>query len=478
MNRLFLHPNRINRFSELKTHCLLTAAALLVGCAPESENSQIHYLDRDAYQDHQPAGFATSGQNPDEICVIPKTFPGASYSAKDIKRAGQLCSYDFHQETGDNAVGVCPKLVSTNPGLEIHALGTLSKPVFESTECKKPRDRNGKKLAKFKQTITCSYTGSILAYYHMSRLLGDIVKVPQSVIRTLDLSKMKTYVERGQSFSTGYIAESWDGLNNALFGSGGTARTYQPLLLTTDKKQVFGALSVNPRGERRHPLINVKPYSRFAGTTWVSRVLNANQIGTMVGREFEKAQYGIRVMKDISDMILLDFILAQQDRLGNIHSKDYYYYLQDGKTERVAAKKIANPAAELPSPNVKVPIMVLKDSDCGVRQGSNLFKKQKTLEKVRHMDPDTYAHLRWLVQEWKSGAAKEFLIREAALETPNLWGNSVHTVIEKNLFEAEKILVDNCKAGKLLLDLDPKAHMAMKNSPDKVVSLCDRIHQP
>ena len=42
----------------------------------------------------------------------------------------------------------------------------LSKEQFETERCKLDKSkRGGKKLAKFKQSITCSYTPSILGYY-------------------------------------------------------------------------------------------------------------------------------------------------------------------------------------------------------------------------------------------------------------------------------------------------------------------------
>ena len=47
-----------------------------------------------------------------EICVIPKHFPGALYSDKDLKAETQLCSIDEYTNTA-----VCPKTNSTNPGL-------------------------------------------------------------------------------------------------------------------------------------------------------------------------------------------------------------------------------------------------------------------------------------------------------------------------------------------------------------------------
>src|SRR5215510_15312004 len=50
-----------------------------------------------------------------EICIIPKHFQDADYSKKDLKTEEELCAL----QEGNNAT-VCPKINSTNPGLDFY----------------------------------------------------------------------------------------------------------------------------------------------------------------------------------------------------------------------------------------------------------------------------------------------------------------------------------------------------------------------
>ena len=52
-----------------------------------------------------------------EVCVIPKHFLGGEYSEKDIEVETKLCNID-----GNTNAAVCPKLNSTNPGLDFYSL--------------------------------------------------------------------------------------------------------------------------------------------------------------------------------------------------------------------------------------------------------------------------------------------------------------------------------------------------------------------
>ena len=62
---------------------------------------------------------------------------------------------------------------------------------FIAGQCKP----DGKTEAKYKLSTSCSYTPSLLAYYHLSRVLGNIVNVPVAVVRTLDLDRHKAVAQ-------------------------------------------------------------------------------------------------------------------------------------------------------------------------------------------------------------------------------------------------------------------------------------------
>src|SRR5689334_324393 len=102
-----------------------------------------------------------------EVCVIPKHFAGAAYGETDLKAEERLCAIDENTNAA-----VCPKTNSTNPGIDFYSLpqGATPKRV-ETARCK---TAGAKKIAKYKLSTSCSYTPSILGYYHVSRILGGI----------------------------------------------------------------------------------------------------------------------------------------------------------------------------------------------------------------------------------------------------------------------------------------------------------------
>src|SRR5215510_9370142 len=98
-----------------------------------------------------------------EICIIPKHFQDADYSKKDLKTEEELCAL----QEGNNAA-VCPKVDSTNPGLNMDDVpeGSTAQKV-EAANCKV---KGTHKIAKYKLSTSCSYAPSVLGYYHVSRI--------------------------------------------------------------------------------------------------------------------------------------------------------------------------------------------------------------------------------------------------------------------------------------------------------------------
>ena len=74
-------------------------------------------------------------------------------------------------------------------------------------------------------------------------------------------------------------------------------------------------------------------------------------------------------LKDAGDFILLDTILGQQDRFGNIHSEMAFYYPAQNKAGEFKLKSEKDPKdvpAEAQAKVMAVKEMILKDNDCGV----------------------------------------------------------------------------------------------------------------
>ncbi|HEX4924164.1 MAG TPA: hypothetical protein VFV50_08760, partial [Bdellovibrionales bacterium] len=174
---------------------MLRNALVIVTCAAVCAQASANYVSKTS------RGAQTTRFDYGEECIQPKHFPGGVYREKDLEKEAELCAFDFYIKTSTDtrkSVALCPKVESTNPAVELFLFAPdESKEQFELRECpKRDDDRGGKKLAKYKQSLTCSYTPSIIGYYHMSRILGDIGDVPISVVRTMDKERHREFVTK------------------------------------------------------------------------------------------------------------------------------------------------------------------------------------------------------------------------------------------------------------------------------------------
>ena len=137
-----------------------------------------------------------------EICKKTKSYPGIKYDKDDPDNENELCSINFYKNTADDgkpgvAAALCPKMSSTFPGVEIYELENRDKAKYEENDCRSQDNRPTKRIAKFKQSVSCAYTGSILGYYHLSRILGGSGLVPTSVVRTMGTDLHTKFAKKG-----------------------------------------------------------------------------------------------------------------------------------------------------------------------------------------------------------------------------------------------------------------------------------------
>ena len=120
----------------------------------------------------------------------------------------------------------------------------------------------------------------------------------------------------------------------------------------------------------------------------------------MVGRDFtaENVQKMIQ-LRDAANMIVMDTLLNQQDRMGNIHALERYYYLDPNDVNAAGqptlrSAKIGDLSADDVQrlKAVEVSEMILKDNDCGVSK-QNIDKQAGLDNKIAHIDPSTYERL-------------------------------------------------------------------------------------
>ncbi|MNK19530.1 hypothetical protein D3C87_377520 [compost metagenome] len=399
-----------------------------------------------------------SPQGLSEICVISKKWPGGLYSGSDLEKENELCSYNFYSN-----VGICPKYNSTNPGvLILFPNSKYSKEAIDASDCNV--DIMGVKTeAKFKQSVTCSYTPSILSYYHLSRILGGAGRVPPAAIRTIDMNthaQLTTKALKKLKSSAEIIALGWRQL----------AKVHQnprqyPLLVDSSLSQMFGALSDNVKKEEHYTEVSGRGtyegrYSRFLKQKSFLKVSSSKSVRQIVGSaDFAKVAQDVTQMKDVADMVLLDTLLNQQDRIGNIHYK-FYWYSINPSTARIdrnksdakwVKNKLMVPPEETKSMAGRkaalVKEMVLKDNDCGVIK-DNMMRKISALEKVRHFSYQTYRLFMNFERTLGTVEARNYFMTEL------LFSDKDYMTLRANAQKAREILRGRCQAKQLLFDLD------------------------
>jgi len=340
-----------------------------------------------------------------ELAIRSAAFPGHPeiYSQKDIEKEKELAAIDFYNgKTKDGLdVVLIPKTYSTSPGINIHAVklpaGTSHLGYAES-HTGKSHSGDDKIIAKYKQTIPTHFTycPSILGYYHLSRFF-DTEHVEPAIVRTMDVAAHKPLADLGKAKAIGSNnRQQWTEIR-ALDDSHSNSTLY-----TKDGKQLYGALQANPTGEQSYPhLSDLQGASAFAASAEFSKVTSPNPLKLECidasGKLNQSAVQQIVQIKDLSDMILMDFIMSQADRFsGNIHSEKVYVWIENGVLKHEAKKsdpaKAAEQLKEIPPEAVLINRMIMKDNDAGLVSG-NSAKSYHLLDKTSHIDPKTYNRL-------------------------------------------------------------------------------------
>jgi hypothetical protein len=415
-------------------------------------------LERDAERGMARTTFHVPDGRPEEICIIPKHLPFAKYRGKegekDIADEKRLASYDFHKAGPAEAgvVAIVPKRTSTSAAVNVFEMpaGTTRPDTITASYCRMV-EKAGQCVAKFKQTDnkhTTTSTASILGYYHVSRALGDIGEIKPAVLRTMDIEQHKQMVRLASELGVkGLVGKSWALFNKYYANpqSSEVART----LFTSDFKQIYGALLENTTGEESYAewlsagsnLSSARAFRRMADSRPVEAILGS--------REFTQSNMQALVgMRDMSELILLDYLLAQSDRLsgGNISDYSFTYYRDGEKVKSVRTSKASDiPAA---APTVVVKKLTIKDTDAGLLN-TNVFEKKGYLSQISHMHRGTFERLQTLAEKWKEDSSvKEFFHRECT------FSNSQISRFEKYLLAAASTLLGRRDSNKLRLDLD------------------------
>ena len=415
-------------------------------------------LDREAARGTQIIRYSVPNGRPDEISVLPRHLGFAKYQGKngaeDTADEQKLARYDFYKvgnTPDDGAVALCPKNKSTSAAVELFEIPQgSSKPVAEETAayCTSIR-KTSKDLAKFKQTdnvFTTTSAASILGYYHVSRTLGDICEIQPAILRTMDIEQHKKVVKLAADLGIGgTVRKSWNLFNK--YYANPKASSVAASLFTSDFQQIYGALLKKTRGEEPYAewlragtnLSSVAAFRNMADSRPVAAILGSSQFTP-------KNVQALVGMRDMSELILLDYLLAQSDRLtgGNMSDYNMVYYLQDNQVKHSRKAENVPPGAT----QVSVKKLTIVDTDAGLLN-QNVFEQKGYLNQICHLHPDTYNRLVDFAQRWKTDPeVKAFFHQEC------IFSNGQLARFEKYLLTAAAIMQSRRTAGKLLLDLD------------------------
>jgi hypothetical protein len=167
------------------------------------------------------------------------------------------------------------------------------------------------------------------------------------------------------------------------------------------------------------------------------------------GKLNQAAVQQIVQVRDLSDMVLMDFIMSQADRFsGNMHSERIYLWIENGvlknKTKKSDPAKAAEQMKQIPPEAVLVNRMIMKDNDAGLISG-NSAKSYHLLEKISHMDSKTYNRLLNLQKELQKPEVAQWY------QTELLFTPSDFKTVKDNVDQAGGILTARKDKG-LFLD--------------------------
>ncbi len=434
-----------------------------------------------------------------ERCVRMPAIPGGTYHAADQEDEDSLCGVDLYSLD----IAICPKNWSTSAAVVVYDIseGRMAgdRTKFQEKVC--PGGKVAKyvakeRIARIKITMNQEnasnvFTPSPILYYHLSRFFDFETLVPVGVWRSIDKNVFLNEVAlSGVALSEGrsHLAQNhraWTTLVNLIddpesylqpgsFGHAGD-------ILTSDAQQIYGVMYHDRGGDPYGTEINgvsteadptpdrfvaFRETPAYIALTTAAPLSDAIQKGLTDGAAAletdmvevdEVSDVQMRFwMRELSEILLLDFILAQQDRITNFDYTPYYYWAEDGEVKHVVAGKKKPGDGDIPADAVLVARTEINDNDAGARdEYDNRTMQHGLLEDIRHFDAGVYAKLLKLNADFQArGPIFEWLSGSFGLEDDQV------TMIVANTSLAADILRGACLAGTLRFDLDPEQFIA------------------
>jgi hypothetical protein len=435
-----------------------------------------------------------------EQCIKLAGMPGAHYGKHDRRDETRYCGLDFTR------LALCPKLWSTSPGTILYEIdaeaygGDYGK--FEREHCAEghhARDAALLKPAIFKISVnaadtSATYAPSSWTYYHFSRYFHSNVHVPVAVYRSMDA---RSHHERvvtpalrivGDRRSVRMLAAGWRYLDAV--ETGGQAGSAASAALTDEGRQVFGVLLKN-KGDRygaefngtresgwgsgqNHDFQQTAPFLALRSelplaeaAAWAVREARKNPRMAKALSADTSIEQVVFWMQDVLEITLLDFMLGQQDRIGNIDYNWRWYWIENGALESRSAHGKEVPAEIAGFNPVRLKQSAINDNDAGVRRGyADFAQKTHMLEGLRHYDPKLYQRLGRLAADLgNKGASYQWMTQSAGLSSREA------DAIADRAVSAFALLRADCESGALKRDLDLARFLA--GEPPRDAGSCE-----
>ncbi len=443
-----------------------------------------------AMADDSVVGVEVAYQSPNgvaERCVRIARMPGAVYSEADLATEALYCGIDLHAAT----IALCPKAWSTSPAMVIHDLSggafVGNREGFEAMACvlgKDAKDHSAGEIVRLKPSMndprtSGTFSPSPLMYYHLSRYLGSDVGVPPAVWRSMDrevhLAEVALPgVEISKTVDAGDMMKAaWE----LLVAAERNPDSYVPTedVFVSDRSAIYGTLirnvgdgygiELNGASETEWGVEAMQAFQRTAPylalrsdrplaeavAEGVAAAIADPRIAEAMGTEPDPRQIVVW-MADVANIAVLDFVLNQQDRYGNIDYVETWTWVEDGQVMSREAEDVGE-ADTLPEGAVLLRRTHINDNDAGIRpEYHNFAREAGMLENLRHFPAGTYRQLMRLDADLRSeGPLYTYLQTSFGIGEPR-FANLVN-----NIAEAAEILRSQCRAGTMQFDLNPEA---------------------
>jgi hypothetical protein len=160
-------------------------------------------------------------------------------------------------------------------------------------------------------------------------------------------------------------------------------------------------------------------------------------------------------MADVANISLMDFILSQQDRVGNIDYAEHWYWIENGELKSRKAVAHGPETNPLPEGAVRLKRTHLNDNDAGARvEYANFAESTGMLDDLHHFPARTYRQLMALEADFRDeGPLHAYFATSFGLSDRQL------AQLVRNTELAAGTLRLQCEAGAIRFDLDPEAFL-------------------